>query len=255
MNESDENLRHFRQRAEAALDGELDAAHEFELEAEMRADVRLQRLYESLRRERDGRRAALRREIAPPELKARVMALVDPPKARDRAPASWLALAAAFVVGVIVAAGALSTFYLGGGQRQTLHGLVADYVRGEIAGRPFDIASSDRHTVRPWLAGKVTIGVEAPDLAAEGFPLAGGRVDLVDGAATPTLVYRHNEHVIAVTEMPNAIAPASAPDSLDGYRLRRWSDPARVYVAVSDLEATELQTFVEAFQAATTLHK
>ena len=47
-----------------------------------------------------------------------------------------------------------------------------------------------------WASGTIV------DLAPQGFPLVGGRVTIVDRVPTPTLVYRHNEHVVAVTELP-----------------------------------------------------
>ena len=59
-------------------------------------------------------------------------------------------------------------------------GLVSDYARAAIAGQPFDVASSDRHTVKPWLAGRTTVSADIVDLAPQGFPLAGGRVSVVD---------------------------------------------------------------------------
>ena len=80
--------------------------------------------------------------------------------------------------------------------------LVSDFARAAIAGQPFDVASSDRHTVKPWLADHTTVSASIVDLAAQGFPLVGGRVAVVDGIPAPTLVYRHNEHLVAVTELP-----------------------------------------------------
>jgi anti-sigma factor RsiW len=129
--------------------------------------------------------------------------------------------------------------------------LVSDFARAEIAGQPFDVASSDRHTVKPWLADRTTVSAEIVDLAPEGFPLAGGRVAIVDRVPAPTLVYRHNEHFVAVTELPPA-APqaqaATATDTIDGFHVARWSDANLSYVAVSDMDETTLAAFVEAFR-------
>ena len=105
--------------------------------------------------------------------------------------------------------------------------LVSDFARAEIAGQPFDVASSDRHTVKPWLANRTTVSGTIVDLAPEGFPLVGGRVTIVDRVPTPTLVYRHNEHVVAVTELPiDAKGPrgTGAIETIDGYHVARWAD-------------------------------
>ena len=88
--------------------------------------------------------------------------------------------------------------------------LVSDFARAEIAGQPFDVASSDRHTVKPWLAARTTISAEIADLAQEGFPLEGGRIAVVDRVPAPTLVYRKREHLIAVTELPATMAGRAA---------------------------------------------
>jgi anti-sigma factor RsiW len=102
-----------------------------------------------------------------------------------------------------------------------------DFARAEIAGQPFDVASSDRHTVKPWLADRTTVSASIVDLAPEGFPLVGGRVAVIDRIPTATLVYRHNEHVVAVTELPLGAkgAPGTgAIETIDGYHVARWSD-------------------------------
>ena len=120
-----------------------------------------------------------------------------------------------------------------------------------IAGQPFDVASSDRHTVKPWLADRTTVSASIVDLAPKGFPLVGGRVAVIDRIPTPTLVYRHNEHLVAVTELPLRAKGASgtgAIDTIDGYHVARWSDANLAYVAVSDMDETALGEFVEAFR-------
>src|SRR6202000_2989297 len=81
-----------------------------------------------------------------------------------------------------------------------LDAAVAGHVRALAAGTPFDVASSDRHTVKPWFAGKVTFAPQVVDLADKGFPLVGGRVDVIDGRTAATLVFRHDKHIVSLTE-------------------------------------------------------
>jgi anti-sigma factor RsiW len=123
----------------------------------------------------------------------------------------------------------------------------------EIAGRPFDVASSDRHTVKPWLADRTTVSANIVDLAQVGFPLAGGRVAVIDRIPAPTLVYRHNEHLAAVTELPSGAKgarPGEGTEVIDGYHVARWSDPNLAYIAVSDMDEKTLADFVMAFRQA-----
>ncbi len=75
---------------------------------------------------------------------------------------------------------------------------------------------------------------------------------IVDRIPTPTLVYRHNEHVVAVTELPvdakGVRGGAGGIETIDGYHVARWADANLAYVAVSDMDEKALSEFVEAFR-------
>ncbi len=259
-------------RLNAALDGELDAMGSLAFEREMRADAALASEYRRLTQLRDAVRRHAPREAAPQALAKRIAALTapapaTPPLQADAAQAApvvpfpwprrtWLdsralAMAASFaVLGFAIGAGLMSLRAPAGSGDVAQH-LVSDFARAEIAGQPFDVASSDRHTVKPWLANRTTVSGTIVDLAPEGFPLVGGRVTIVDRVPTPTLVYRHNEHVVAVTELPVDAKLARGTggiETIDGYHVARWSDPNLAYVAVSDMDEKALSDFIEAFR-------
>ena len=88
------------------------------------------------------------------------------------------------------------------------------------------------------------------DLAPQGFPLVGGRIDVIAGAPVPTLVYRHREHLISLSAMPAASLSATARREIRGYNLLGWNDGGLAYWAVSDLGADELDGFARVFRAA-----
>ncbi|MGC2782857.1 MAG: anti-sigma factor, partial [Roseiarcus sp.] len=162
-----------------------------------------------------------------------------------------LAMAASFAVLGFAAGVGLTSLRAPAGSSDVAQHLVSDFARAEIAGQPFDVASSDRHTVKPWLANRTTVSGTIVDLGAEGFPLVGGRVSIVDRVPAPTLVYRHNEHVVAVTELPVDAKGARGKggiETIDGYHVVRWSDANLAYVAVSDMDEKALSEFVEAFR-------
>jgi anti-sigma factor RsiW len=252
-------------RLNAALDGELDAMGSLEFEREMRGDAALAAEYRRITTLRDAVRRHAPREAAPQALADRIAALTAPqPHAAAAASATvvpfrrraWLdsralAMAASFaVLGFAVGAG-LTSLRAPAGSGDVAQHLVSDFARAEIAGQPFDVASSDRHTVKPWLANRTTVSGTIVDLAAEGFPLVGGRVTIVDRVPTPTLVYRHNEHVVAVTELPldaKLARGAGGIETIDGYHVARWADVNLAYVAVSDMDEKALGEFVEAFR-------
>jgi len=252
-------------RLNAALDGEFDATASLEFEREMRDDPALAADYRRLTGLRDAVRRHAPREAAPQALVDRIAALASsaPPPQTATAAATvvpfrrpWfdrqaLAMAASFaVLGFAVGAG-LTSLRTPAGSSDVAQHLVSDFARAEIAGQPFDVASSDRHTVKPWLADRTTVSASIIDLAPEGFTLVGGRVAVIDRIPTPTLVYRHNEHLVAVTELPldaKGVRAAGGIETIDGYHVARWSDANLAYVAVSDMDEKTLGEFVEAFR-------
>jgi len=238
-------------RANAALDGELDAANALEFERELARDPDLRALHARLGAARDAVRRSAPRESAPEALRERVLRLpegAEAPVRRVRLGSVPLALAASLAL--VAAIGALAWMLrAGGGRDPELQALVSGYMRAQVSGQPFDVASSDRHTVKPWLASRVTLGAQVIDLASAGYPLAGGRIDIVDHAPVPTLVYRRREHFISVSELPLRDA-RSWRGAVEGYHVESWADSERAYVAISDIDAPELADFAEAFRRA-----
>src|SRR5205823_14982913 len=100
----------------------------------------------------------------------------------------------------------------------------------------------DRHTVKPWYAGKLGFSPPVADYAGDGFPLLGGRLDSVDGEPVAALVYGHERHMIDVFVWPADSAPGKAPArlALRGHNLLHWSSAGMTYWAVSDLDSAEL---------------
>jgi anti-sigma factor RsiW len=124
--------------------------------------------------------------------------------------------------------------------------LVASHVRSlQLESHLIDVPSSDRHTVRPWFAGKVDFAPLVKEFGADGYELKGGRVDIVGGRPVAVLVYQAGRHVVAVYMWPERAGADSMPRSqqIDGFNVRRWTESGLVVSCISDLAADELERF------------
>jgi anti-sigma factor RsiW len=121
-----------------------------------------------------------------------------------------------------------------------VHSLMADHLT--------DVASTDQHTVKPWFTGKVTFSPPVADLAAQGFPLLGGRLDVLEEQPVAALVYQRRKHFINLFIRPSARDVGAPEKSLAqrGYNLVHWTEGGMDYWAVSDVSRTDLQEFAQA---------
>ena len=237
----------------AYLDGELDAINALAVEQRLASDPALAAEYERIQALQQVIRERLPRHAPPPGLRARVEAAVRPPRARwqpSRHP-SWRALAASILVTAFVASGSTWMALAPRPADQVGGAIVAGHIRSLMAPQPIDIASSDRHTVKPWFNGRIPQAPRVVDLAKDDFQLVGGRLDVVGRIPVPTLVYRHAKHLISLTAVP-ASGSADSPPALrqvEGYNMLRWTAEGVAYWAISDMAAAELERFAQLFRS------
>ncbi len=236
----------------AALDGELDAAGMLRFETALARNEALAGAYARGQALRRAVRREIGRKAAPPALRAKVAALA-PRAAAERQRPNWRALAAAALLGASLAGPVvfLATRPNVPQASATLERLIDGHRRALLSGQPFDVASNDRHTVKPWFSGRFALAPQIADLAPQGFDLAGGRIDVVGGSPAATLVYRHKEHLISLTALPAlGAAPAAEAATSEGYSTVSWREGGVDYWAISDIDRTELEAFQRSFEAA-----
>ena len=258
---------HARPLIDADTDGELDLVRHLELAAHVRACPACADYTARAQARRAALRASLPRFTAPPPLAAHVRAslqaegapsssrssdVTPAPAVRRRSSVGFLwnltGLAASLAFAVIVG------FAWGDARARKsllLDEAVNDHVRSLQAGHLVDVVSSDQHTVKPWFAGKLDFSPPVTDLAAAGFPLAGGRLEHLDGRPAAALVFHRRAHAINLFIWPaGGSATASHSAGRNGYNTESWSQGGLTFLAVSEIPAAELTQFATAFREA-----
>ena len=240
----------------AILDGELDSLASIALEAHLRDCAGCRTALDQL----DVLRAQFAEHelkySAPQRLHDAVAAMlpagrpaVTPARARRRA-LPWLGGGA---IGALAASIALLLAMPQLSEGELPDELVAAHVRSLQAAHLTDVLTSDRHVVKPWFNGRIDFSPPVVELAPEGFPLVGGRLDYIGGRDVAAIVYRRRLHHINlfVRPAPEGVPPRVVTMRHDSYNLVRWESGGLEYWAVSDVEARDLGEFRDAFRKAT----
>jgi anti-sigma factor RsiW len=233
------------------LDGELDPIAARDIEWRLTSDPAAAHEFAELKALRSALRTDLSNDVPSDRLKRQIGSIARRPLRSQPIP-SWQALAASALIGAVIAgSGTFGAMNYGRGSGLT-DAVVASHIRALMAPQPIDVLSSDRHTVKPWFDGKLAFAPDVVDLAPQGFPLVGGRVDVIDFQPVPTLVYRAGKHLVSLTAIPGdrrmGIGLRAADDR--GFHTVAWKSREVLYVAVSDAAPDALDSFVKAIRTA-----
>ncbi|HTH48813.1 MAG TPA: anti-sigma factor [Candidatus Limnocylindria bacterium] len=241
-------------------DGELDAARIPELERHLRdcpACAQARRNQQNLKKAFKNEAlffaapAELRRNLER-ELRAQAGRAPEPKPSRWRWSWNWLNTASVSFATVCLAGLLALAFNRPSARQQLEQELVSGHIRSLMADHALDVVSTDQHTIKPWFDGKLTFAPPVKDLAAQEFPLVGGRLDYLGGKPVAALVFHRHKHVINLFIWPapdSDTAPAAAAPHA-GYQLIHWTRAGMTCWAVSDLNARELLAFAQAWTSA-----
>ena len=254
-------------KLDAFVDGELDLAGQLEMEERLRDDATLRGEVDELRSLREIVRERADRHAAPESLRARMAGALDPgapapapapARALSSAPGAalrrwfaWRPLAASLSFAAVLAVALNLAWLQSGTQERLAEDVVASHVRATLGQHLTDVASSDHHTVKPFLSSRLGFSPPVPELQLPGSTFLGGRVDYLDGRPVAALVYRQGQHIV-----DSFVWPGSATDSPPvyatqrGYRTAHWSRGGMNHWLVSDVNREEFEAIVAALRNA-----
>jgi mycothiol system anti-sigma-R factor len=166
---------------------------------------------------------------------------------------SWFPLAAAVAATAVITWTAGIQMESGLRDERLVEQVIAGHARSVLNNHLVEVASSDQHTVKPWLSSKLDFSPPTVDLTTAGYPLVGARLDYVNSRPVAALVYRHRQHVINLFVWPDeqgAATRAPRGAAKQGYNLLHWNAAGMTFWAISDLNPDDIKTFAETYASA-----
>ena len=229
------------------VDNELDAANIAMVEGHVARCEGCREELERLLALRGLLRADEVRYAAPESLSQRIAGLPElaaPKSANDNRLLRWLGPG---LVGALAASFAMVAFIPPGADSIVDQEIVSSHVRSLQPGHLTDVETTNQHIVRPWFNGRIDFSPPVPELADAGFPLAGGRLDSIDGKTVAAIVYHRRLHTVNLFVWPAKDA-AKRSFVKDGFAVTEWSRNGLRYAAVSDIPPADLQQFHKLFE-------
>jgi anti-sigma factor RsiW len=243
---------HWTEKLDAYLDGELPADEERAVAEHLRGCTAC--AADGLRRVQQKRavQAAGQRFTPNPAFRARLQKSMAP-----RGPSLWSRrwaplLLTATAAAVLAAATLFLT--LRRNQQQLIGELVDQHVATLASANPVDVISTDRHTVKPWFAGKIPFTFNLPELEGSPFVLVGGRVSYLNQSPGAELIFRVRQHQISVFIFQDGglgeAGENEAARTALSFEVRAWRHNGLHYFVIGDASAQDLDSLRELLKAA-----
>ena len=249
------NCNEVQRLVDGYVDGELDLVRNLEIEKHLQECVLCSQGYKNQQSLRDAIRGGPFYFKPPAELRGRIEQSLRTAAKAEASPRvlpwRWLSVAAPVAAAAVVVLALVPLLQGPSADELLRREVIASHVRSLMANHLADVPSSDEHTVKPWFNGKLDFSPPVKNLAEQGFPLIGGRLDYIGNRPVAALVYQRHKHFINLFVWPLEVKSDIGPKSLSrqGYNLFHWVNAGMTYWAVSDLEKGELQNFVRLAQS------
>lgn len=229
----------------AYFDGELDAVRAGEFERHVKSCSECEAALGAERALRNTLATAQLYERAPASLRRSVQSQLGAPEratvATTGAHWKWLAIAAMLLFAISSGILTMSLLRARKAAPEFAVAAVDAHLRSLQQGHLADVESTDQHTVKPWFDGRVDFAPKVNDFSAQGYPLLGGRLDVLNGKAVAALVYGRRKHIINIFVMPAGSGGVqSGAGERQGYHWLAWRSGGFDYLAVTDASAGDL---------------
>ncbi len=229
------------------FDGELDAVRSVEFERHLANCAECQAALKGIESLRTLLQQSNLYEHTSPQLRERIRKQLGPTAGRAGVPAAvarrWFL--PAFAVLAVAAVFLIAFFVIQPNTQSTriTAGLVDAHVRSLQPGHLTDVQSTDQHAVKPWFDGKLDFVPPVSDHSEQGFPLVGGRLDVVDGHNVAALVYSRRKHLINLFVWPYREKEPSfvSAGSRQGYNWMTWQSGDMQFCLISDAALSDLR--------------
>lgn len=230
------------------FDGELDAVRSAEFERHLKGCAECQAELKEIEFLRRQMRESDLFVQASPQLRDRIRKRIAKESNGGQAKLSTtrrLFIIPAFVAlaaGAAVVALVILIFQSHNHSAQITAELIDAHVRSLQPGHLTDVQSTDQHTVKPWFDGKLDFIPPVSDFSQQGFPLVGGRLDVIDGHNVAALVYSRRKHFINLFVRPYDEGQTNLAESgsRQGYNWLRWQSADMQFWLVSDAFPADL---------------
>lgn len=234
---------------EGYFDGELDAMRSAEFERHLETCAECQAELRDLEILRRQIRESDLFEQASPQLRDRIRKQIAQEGNAERAKllsSRRLSLIPAFGALAATAASLAVVFFVFQPHNQSARitaELIDAHVRSLQPGHLTDVLSTDQHTVKPWFDGKLDFIPPVSDFSQQGFPLVGGRLDIVDSHNVAALVYTRSKHLINlfVWHYRETGTHLAGSGSHQGYNWLTWQSGEMQFCLISDTSDTDLR--------------
>jgi anti-sigma factor RsiW len=163
---------------------------------------------------------------------------------KSRVGLRWMWPALATVPGMLMISVAL---VLSSARPDTMSEVADLHVNMLASANPVDVVSTDRHTVKPWFAGRIPFAFNVPEFAGSDFALLGGKVAYFDQQPGAQLLVSMKQHKISVLifrespEIKHAFARSKSEETRNGFNMETWSSGGLRFVVTGDTEAAAIE--------------